>query len=160
MPPDSNKTQKLNFAPQRLMPVSREIISPGAGTKLPMDGTTHAQLWRSAVIRWQLHASGKLGNFLAGIAEGIWPDLFALYNYTPRSHGSFIPSSPFLIDKNKTKQSITLYRRHVAISRQHVFGGPCIWFGCSFVCLWQYHDSLEKFICLADPQLAMGSPEK
>lgn len=46
--------------------MSREIISPEAGevsgTQLPMDGSTHAQLWRIAFLPWELLASGKLGN--------------------------------------------------------------------------------------------------
>lgn len=80
--------------------MSREIISPEAGevsgTQLPMDGTTHAQLWRIAFFLcffFTLGAPGKwkTGKFPAGVAEGIWSDLFALY--TPRLHGSFIHSS-------------------------------------------------------------------
>lgn len=46
--------------------MSREIISPEAGevsgTQLPMDGSTHAQLWRIAFLPWELLASGKLEN--------------------------------------------------------------------------------------------------
>lgn len=130
--PHSNENRKLNIAPQRLMPMSREIISPEAGevsgTQLPMDGTTHAQLWRIAFFLFFFYpgSSWQVENWeIPGGRR--WRYMVWLIRAFNTEVAWFIHSFFFFFQFiKKQKKTTTLYHRHVAaISRQHVFGGPC-----------------------------------